>query len=96
MGSQALGTRLRLSDFVASFSLYGMCVVQEQPEEAAASRVIFANNSLPFPLTPKDAANKPCHCWTCERQSHQGPKHKLTFPSAEFNLQTQQCSLEAG
>lgn len=40
-----------------------------------------------FRSFPKDAENKSCHCWPCKRQSGESPKHNLTFPHAEFNLQ---------
>lgn len=86
------GARLRLPGFIVSFSLYGIWDNNMHGSVAASRGCSFMNYFLQtricyFYSSPKDAENKPCHCWPCERQSGESPQHNLTFPRAEFNLE---------
>lgn len=93
MGSQALDAGMRLPGFLVSFSLYGVWHNSMHGSGAASRGCSFMNYFLQmricyFHSSPKDAENKPCHYRPCKKQSGESPKRNLTFPRAEFNLQS--------
>lgn len=91
VGSQAPGAKMRSPDFVVRFSLYGTWDNSTYGSASASKGCSFVNYFCKqgfaiSTLPPKDAENKLCHCWPCERQSRESPERNLTFPSAELNL----------